>query len=709
MATTKEEVHQEAMLRWDSSYGAERPQREQCVEDMEFAQVKGMQWDDLAQSQRTNRPRYEINKLALHVNQVVGDQRQNRMSVNVRPSKDGADQKIAEVLKGLIRNIEKESRFKDAKDNAFFEVCNGGFGAWYVTTEYTDDDSFEQDIAIKTIRSAATSVYFDPGAVEENKQDAMWAFVAMDISKELFKKRYPKATESSMPRSYGTQSATPWVGRDTVRIADYWVKKPYMREIALMTDGSVIELDKDTRSILDEMANAAQPVVIAQNADGSPRTRRVKAHKVVHYKVSGDQILEGPTDWAGKYIPVVPIFGYNIWINGVHYYRGMVRLAMDAQRIYNYATSSGIEQTALAPKDPFWVTPKQMQGFGKDYRQFNTKNSPFMRYNPDPKAPGPPQRTGAPAVQQALIAQIGQADADIMATTGRFSPSLGDNPAQQSGRAVLAQQAKGDLGTEILSDNLVKGVEYTGKILVDLIPRIYDTQRTIRVLGDNGDSEEVQINRSVVDLDTGKEVILFDLTQGKYETTVDTGPSYATQRSEVLNTLNTLAQSNPQFAEIAPDLIAKMVDFEYAPELSKRFRKILLKAGVVDPNEEEQAEIIKQQQIASQQPPDPMQEMQFKAMQLELEKKAADVDTQELENEQKKLDLQKTVAETGKTLAETIKVKTEALATAEEKGIDIPATPEEDAVYTKNLEEFNEILSAGMQEIIDKNTNQPEG
>lgn len=693
--TQSNDTHIEAMTRWDMAYGAERPQRDQCIEDMEFAQVSGMQWDDLAQQSRANRPRYEINKLALHINQVVGDQRQNRTTINVRPSKNGAQQDIAEAYKGLIRNIENDSRFKDSKDNAFFEVCNGGIGAWYVTTEYNANDSFEQDIVIKTVRSAATSVFFDPGATEENKQDAMWAFVSMDISKEEFKAKYPKKTESSMPRTYDTQTATPWIGRDTLRIADYWVKEPYMKEIAQMSDGSVIELTENVEKVLKELSEQQPPVFIAKDAKGKKQIRKVKDHRVTYYKISGSEILEGPRRWAGRYIPVVPVFGYNIWINGRHYYRGMVRLAKDAQRVYNYATSSAIEQTALAPKDPFWVTPTQIQGYEKDFTQFNVTNNPFQRYNPDPKAPGPPQRGGAPAVQQALIAQISQADQDIMATTGRFSPSLGDNPGEQSGRAVLAQQAKGDLGTEMLNDNLVKAIEYTGVILVDLIPRIYDTERQLRIVGDDGTNKLVPINKVVKDMESGDTVIINDLTQGKYDVTVDTGPAYATKRIEVLNTLNALAQSNPQFAQMAPDLMAKMVDFEYAPELSRRFRKMLLQQRLIEPTEEEADAAAKKQ-------PSPAEQMQFKAMQLDLEQKAANIDQMEIDNEYKKLELDKIIAETAKILADAVKSKTDAVVSAAEGGVLPGQTEAEKAAYDKNIGLLNQEIESAQQELFEK-------
>lgn len=644
-ASEKQDIHRRAMKRFDMVSRDEQNQRTAAIEDTRFAQVEKAQWDNWSNKTRRNRPKYSINKIALPLNQAIGDQRQTRISVKVRPKSSGTDEDIAKTYAGLIRNIEMASKFNRIKDNAFKEVVNGGIGAWYIATEYCDDDTFEQDIVIKKITSAASSVYLESANTDDNKKGAMWGFVIEEMSQDIFKQKWPDAITSDFETNKNTYYYEGWRNQDTVRVADYYERQEYSVNLARFTNGKVYELTKKNQSVLDELE--AEGITIEKSAAGNEIIRKVKRHKVLHYKLSGAEILEGPNEWAGQYIPIIMIYGYNLWIKGKHFYRGMVRHAKDPQRVYNYATSAAIEATAESPKDPFWVTPKQMNGFENQFETFNTRNTPFMQYNPDPQAPGPPARTGAPTVQSALIQQISQADIDIQSTTGRFAPSLGDNPADQSGRAVIAVQQQGEAGTYELTDNLAGGVEYTGEILLDLIPRIYDTSRQIRILNPDGTSEVVEINKTVFDTETQTEVILNDLSQGKYNIEVDTGPSYKTQRTESLNFLNALQMNNPAFQQISPDLLAKNIDFEFSEELEGRMRKMLIQQGVIEPNEKEA------QELAAKQPqPNPADLIALESMKLGLEEQAARIDRMALENEELKAKIGNTMADTDKKLAD---------------------------------------------------------
>ncbi len=669
----KQEILKLALERFDRVARDERDQRDKAVEDTLFAQVEGGQWNDYNVQQRRNRPRFEINKVALPVNQAIGDQRQSRIAIKIRPATSGTDEDTAKAFEGLIRKIEINSNFDKTKDNAYKEVTNGGFGAWYVVTEFNDDDSFEQDIVIKKITSASTSVYMDPTSKDDNKKDAMWGFVIEEISNDVFKAKYPDAVLNDFSTNdQPTMYRDGWRTQDTVRIADYWIAEPITKEIALFTNGKVYELNDDTKKVTDELQ--AEGITIATDTNGNEKRRKVKSNKITHYKMSGAEILEGPHKWAGKYIPIVVTYGYNMWINGVHYFRGMVRLSKDSQRVYNHLTSQGIEASALSPKDPFWITPKQAQGYERQFESFNVNNNPFLFYNPDPEAPGAPQRTGAPAVQSALIQQIAQADADIQATTGRFAPSLGDNPQEQSGRAVIAVQQQGEAGTYELIDNLAGAVEFTGEILVDLIPKIYDTFRQERILNPDGTTEIIEVNKTVYDNQTQKPVILNDLSQGKYSVVSDTGPSYKTQRTEALNFLNALSQSSPLFAQLAPDLLAKNVDFEFNEELTERVRKMMLQQGLIEPNEKEQQKIAEEQQ---QQQPNPMELLTFEGLKLDLEEKAARIDKIELENEQVKADIANSIADTEKKIAERDSTNAGTAQTMVEAGLRKEITPED--------------------------------
>jgi hypothetical protein len=673
-----EEIHRTAIQRFEASFSAERNQRDLCIEDMSFVFVEGSQWSDTATESRTDRPRYSVNKILGPVNQIIGEQRQNRVSIKVRAAKGDASKDNADILAGLVRNIENSSHFKDIKDNAFKEIVSGGFGGWCVTTGYSDDDSFDQEIKIKTIRSAASSIYYDPSAVDELKRDASWVMVTEDIDKKYFEKKYPDSVASSLSTNHSQSYLQDWQSRDTVRIADYWVKEPVIKTIAQMTDGRVLELNDDTKSIIDELAEQGVSVL---------KTRQKHCHKVVMYKISAGEVLEGPFEWAGHHIPVVPVFGYNVWINNQHYYNGVVRAAKDPQRIFNYATSQAIETSALSPKDPYWVTPAQMQGLESDFANFNVKNTPFMRYNEDPNNPGPPKRTGAPSVQTALIQQVQQADMDVQATTGLFAPSLGQNETDQSGRAILALQRAGNVGTHELVDNLVKAIEFTGQILIDLIPKIYDTERQISILGEDGATAPITLNQTVIDQQTGNKVVVNDLSVGKYDVTASSGPSYATERVESLNFLTKLSESNPMFSSVATDLIAKSIDFDYSEILTERVRKTMIQQGIVEPTPEEMEKLAPQE-------PSAVDKLNFKALQLDLEYKAGLVDALDIQNRKTQADLSHKLAQTQNELTKTIKTKTEINKNMIENGNEnlIPIEPDEINARQRNLQALNDNL-----------------
>jgi hypothetical protein len=457
----------EILENFDRASNPDYEQRRLAVEDGIFVNEEDGQWSEDVSRKRRNRPRYQIDRVSPAIDQVVGDHRQNSVAIKVSPE-GAANAATARVYTGLIASIENLSKAQNSYDNAFLETVTGGYGGWRVLTEYSSDDSFDQDVVIKPIPSAASSLYFDPAATEYDRRDAKFGFYVSYMPLTDFEAQYPdRAVTDFTQKEYETSRAKGWFQGESVRIAEYWYKEPYKLEIGLLSDGRVIDMKEDGAAV-DELG---LEVV---------KTRRVDSNKVYMVVVNGAEILTKPQEWPGKYIPLIPVFGKNVTIDGRKYVRGMVRKAKDPQRIYNYASSAAIEATALTPKDPIWITPKQAAGFESRLRNFPSQNSPFMFYNPDPAMPGPPQRGGAPQLQQALIQQVAQASQDIHATTGLEPASMGNVPELKSGKAIQSQQEMGDRGAFVYHDNLAKSIEYTGEILVDLIPRIYDSDLWVR-------------------------------------------------------------------------------------------------------------------------------------------------------------------------------------------------------------------------------------
>tara|TARA_R110000868_G_C10972546_1_gene770349 strand:- start:10716 stop:12824 length:2109 start_codon:yes stop_codon:yes gene_type:complete len=634
-----EEIHKQAIKRFGVIQDAEREERQLMIEDQLFVHAPDGQWSEDAIEKRKNRPRFTINRIASAIDQLTGDQRQNRTDIKVIPVAGGADKKKADIFNGIIRNIESRSKASNAYDNGFDEQVSGGFGGWRVVTEFNTDDSFDQDVLIKPIESAASSLWFDLSAKEYDRSDGMFAFLTTKMSKEEYEEKYEDEPAIDFNKETFGKYYKDWFDGDNVTLAEYWVKEPYIKTIALLSDGRVICKDEEV-DVLDELQESGVTIV---------NERAIEAYRVKSYIMNGSKILKGPMDWAGKHIPLVPVYGKKVTIENRTFVRGLVRFAKDPSRVYNYATSAAIEAAALSPKDPVWLTAAQAKGHERQLANFNNNNTPFMFYNADPQAAGVPQRTGAPSVQTALLQQIQQAATDIHSTTGIEPASLGNSPELKSGKAIVAQQTMGDRGSFIYTDNLAKSIEFTGEILVDLIPKIYDSTRIVRVLGLDGSSESVEINQlaidefnqPIMDRQTGKQVIVNDLTVGKYDVTIETGPSYSTQRQESAQQLIDLANGNPVFGQVAIDLISKNLNILEGDELTKRVRRMMIKDGIVDPTDDEVEEL----GLNQPQQPDPAAQALTDNVNLQTEKLISDIQIQEVEQQRKNEETQAKIME----------------------------------------------------------------
>lgn len=548
---------------YDLCVEAERDLREEAIADVRFVNVPGAQWEEAQKKKRGKRPCYEFNLLRQHCRQVTGDQRQARPSIKVRAVEDD-DAEGAELRQGLIRNIEGQSNADRAYDSGFQWAAEGGFGAWRVTTEYSADDAWEQDIRIKEVRDPF-AVWFDPASVEYDRRDARFAFYEQRFPTEQFKTEHPDAqcVDFDSAHEYGD-----WFGKDTVRVAEYWVKKPVTRTLCLLSDGRSVD-KKEVEPVLDELAAEGVTVV---------REREVKTHKVCMYLVSGAEVLSGPHEWPGKFIPLVPVYGDLLHIEGRDVYSGIVRHAKDAARLNNYHMTTAMETVAKLPKAPYLVTPKMLEGQGVQsmWQKAATEDPLFLPYTPDPAAPnGRPVREPQPEFPVAMV-QLAQVCNDLLkGVTGIHDASLGARSNETSGKAIIARQREGDTATYSYQDNLARSMRYTGEILLDLIPKVYDTERVVRILGVDGGEKYVKVNQEVIDNQTGQPFKVNDLSAGKYDVTVTVGPSFSTQRAEFQELMNTIFQSRPETFPLFGDLFFKALDAPQAQELSERAKFLL--------------------------------------------------------------------------------------------------------------------------------------
>lgn len=606
--TKEEKLLAEALTRFQKAEDFERENRELATEDFRFA--AGEQWPDEVkfQRERGNRPCLTFNRLPQFIRQVTGDARQNKPSVRVIPVDGGADKDMASVLNGLIRNIEAQSQAEEAYISAFENAVTGGIGGgWRIVTEYANDDTFEQDIRIKRINNPF-AIWWDPAAKEFDKSDARWCFVSEWVTKEVFEQKYPKHTPTDWEQEYRGRIGRHWINDDRVRLAEYWVKKTVKKEIGLI-EGQVIEVTDATKHLPFEM------------------TREVDRFEVCRYLLSGHAVLEGPSIFPSQYIPIVPCYGPEEWIDDRIRHISLIRYAKDPMRMYNYWQSTIAEKIALSPKDPWLVTPDMIAGLERFWNKANVDNSPYLPYNPDPSG-NRPSRVPPANVNTAEIQQANQAIEDIKATTGIYDASLGAGGNETSGRAIIARQREGDNATFAWVDNLSRSIQQTGKILIDLIPKIYDTQRVVRVLGEDGVDEMVEINQLV-----GGEIVN-DITVGKYDVEVVVGPSYKTRRLESADSMLAFIQAVPQAGAVASDLVAKTMDWPGADEFAERLRKTL-PPGLIEedvaPEAQQAAQEQQQHEAAARLLDIREKQSQIAKNQAQAEKYAADAEAKEAE------------------------------------------------------------------------------
>jgi hypothetical protein len=581
-----EEILTVARSRMKTAMAAFSQTREDELDDLRFyAGSPDNQWQwpadvlqtrGAVQGQTINaRPCLTINKLPQHVHQVTNEQRMNRPGIKVIPADDKADVDMADVFNGVIRHIEYISDADVAYDTACENQVSYGEGYIRLLTEYCDEDTFDQDIKIGRIRNSF-SVYMDPLIQDPTGADAKWCFVTEDLPKAEYERLYPDAAPIStlMSLGVGDQSIAQWIGENTIRIAEYFY----------------IEYEKQTLNLYpgNQTAFSGSPEdKTLRMMFGKPiRTREADRKKVKWCKINGYDILE-EREWAGAYIPVVRVVGNEFEVDGQMYVSGLVRNAKDAQRMYNYWVSQEAEMLALAPKAPFIGYGGQFEGYEQQWKTANTNNWPYLEVNPDVTdgqgAVLPlPQRAQPPMASSGLLQAKAGAAEDIKSATGQYNASLGMTSNERSGKAILARQREGDIGTYHYVDNLARAIRHIGRQLVDLIPKIYDTERIARIIGEDGEPDTVKMNpmqdepvKRIVDQEGNLIEKIYNPGVGKYDVRVITGPGYATKRQEALESMAQLLQGNPQLWQVAGDLFVKNMDWPGAQDLAKRFKKTI--------------------------------------------------------------------------------------------------------------------------------------
>lgn len=565
---------------------AENDNRQTYELDIRFGRYEE-QWPEEIRLQREadGRPCLTINKLTAFSRQVVNDARQNKPSIKVHPADSGADPDTAEVLNGLIRNIEYSSNADVAYDTAVDCAVNGGWGYLRVGLDYAYHDSFDMDLTIDRVANPL-SIYGDPNSTAADSSDWMDAYAVDRLSKDQFQARYGK-TKTIVDWDDSSWHGEMWREQNDVLVAEWWHREEAEVKIAQFLNVQTGALQTFAED--DVKGSADIQLAIEAGLLEFKRERLGKSYKVRQRFMTGAEVLK-EEDWAGCYIPIIPVYGDEFNIKGKRYFRSLIHPAIDAQRQFNYWRTAATELVALAPRVPY-IGPEGAFSIDDNWATANSKSHAYLEY----KGPTPPQRQpldggiAGGAMQEALNA----AD-DMKATIGLYDASLGARSNETSGKAIMARQREGDVSTFHFIDNMSRAIRHTGRILIDLIPHVYSGERVIRVMGEDGQPSNVQLGKQYQKTDpktgqplvapqtdpaTGQQVMapvlaMHDFSAGKYDLTVTTGPSFTTRREEAAYQMTEMIRAFPASAPIIGPELAKNLDWPGADKIADKLEQV---------------------------------------------------------------------------------------------------------------------------------------
>lgn len=689
---------------------ADKDQRELAREDEHFYYKEDGQWEPDVLQRFAGKPRYTFDKTTPIVDAIRGEILQSEFSIKLVAGVGKSSEENADLMMGIIRNIQNISGFKDITHQAATGALVTGQAGWRVTTAYVDEDSFDQDLMIELISNFNDRVWFDPAAERQDKSDANYCFVLQSLSCEDYEAMFPDAESYA---SVGDDiSSNVYVNKPKVIIVgEYIYKKTKKKTLVMMDNGQVYEDTEDFKAIKDEL----------EAAGVKEARRRVKDDIVICTRFfNGQDWLGDENETVFDFIPVIPVYGEYVISENKSVWHGKIRKLKDQQRVYNYARSRQIEEIALSPRAKWMVTGEQIEGFEEEFARMNTSVSPVQRYNHVDNQPPPFQAGGAlpnPALDNACAAM----SQDIIETGGVFAANLGNNPNAQSGVAIRQLQNKGDTSTVKYFNNLGIAITHTARILVKAIKKIYDTERQIRILSEDNSSEIKTINQQVFDQQSQRMITVNDLTQGQYDVICSYGAAFQNRQQESVAALIEIAQVDPSVIQLGKDILLKNTNAPSMDILSERARAQMLQQGIIPESqmtdEEKQAAQQKAQQAQqnAQQDPNVMaaqalvmeanakmkgaenqaQKVQYDA-QIQMAKVGIDQEKSQFDMMMEKLDKQtqilqaffngqKTQAETKKIMVDTAITGSQAIQNLEQQDREIAQT---DAMIDNSMQQM---------------------
>ncbi len=598
MAESDEDIIAEAKKFFAYCEGWEATCRALGREDEKFGNAdsdNGWQWPTTLKGEREseNLPCLTINKTRQHCLQIINDARDHEDSVQIRPVGGGATFDAAQVYEGLVRHIEYISNATQAYDTATWHQVFSGIGYWRVVTDYVNEDSFDQDIFIRRIPNPL-SVYLDPDIKEYDGSDARRAIIFEDVPRKSAEEQGLVEEDTVSTNALGSYDA--WNSKESVRVAEYFRRSDKPDEL--------IELPPEVAQQIGRASvrKSELPAELLAQLPDTLRRRKITSPEIEWFKIVGDEI-KARKPWPGRYIPIVRCVGEETVIDGQLDRKGHVRALKDPQRMYNYNSSASVQYGALQSKSP-WLA--DIRAIGPHMRYWEAANIataavlPYSKVNDDGTENDKPTRIEPPSAAPVFLQGMKIAQEEMMLVSGQYQAVMGSPSNETSGKAINARQRQGDNATGHYLQHRATAIRFTGKIIIDLVPKIYDTARVQQIIARDGTRKSIQINPAAKvahqpqgdenEQDTDDEAIsaIFNPKVGQYDVMADVGPSYATSRQEAFNAFSQIIAHNPDLVHIAGDLMFKAADFPGADEIAERLRAMVPQQATGGPTKEMQ-------------------------------------------------------------------------------------------------------------------------
>jgi hypothetical protein len=648
-------------------------QRDKANADMRFLNVAGGMWEDFLGEEFDNRTKLEFDQVSDYVNRFIGEWNQNRVGVEFQPDDGKTSDEDAELLNGIYRADFLDESGKLATDNAVDEAATCGYGAYKLATKFVDDEDPENDsqrVEFRPVYNAYNSVIWDRAAKRIDKADARRCTVLDTYTPKSFKEAYGEdesAVSAYTPhtRSFNDFSTSK---RDIIYIATRYSivrkKEKFFIYSNIQSNEREIYNEEDHKLVEDELRKSKFHKKI--------RERTMIRQTVEKSVFSGEKFLQEPKRIAGKYIPIIPMYGFRSYVDGTEHYHGLVRKLMDPQRLLNMQMSQLAENSASSGQDvPIFAKDQMPDNIAALWADRN--NKPYMLSEPLTDDDGkiihagplgylkPPQLDGSTAALLQIVPNLIQ-----QATGGAPQDTIDPNA---SGKAIQALAKRENLKTQVVMDNIANSIAWSGEIYQSIASEIYNDKRILRIVGEDGSQSQTQIFKEVQDSKTGLIVKANNLRDRKFRAYASTGPQYDTLREQTVEDIKgmmeLLIKLGPAAAKYTPILTSMMLENMTGVGLSglkEMVRKDLILQGLKKPESDEEKQLVAQAQQQAQQP-DPQQQAieavanQANAEAVKFQSEARNLDSKSIDNV---ASARKKAAETRKILSEVGVDKTKA-------------------------------------------------